>query len=198
MQNRSTIFVLDSNDVSMQIIKSYFEELNFDLEIKLFSDYKKACDEIEINEENPIVLVNIPEKDDCLKDVFEKIKLHSSRIIATSTDYSTNNIVKVMRMGAKDFISKPIIKEELRSAIEKLIADDSCLEKENNSKIITIYSNKGGIGKTTIATNLAYEIAKNTYDKVALIDLNLQLGDISTFLNLQPAFDSAYVIKNLV
>lgn len=198
MQNRSTIFVLDSNDVSMQIIKSYFEELNFDLEIKLFSDYKKACDEIEINEENPIVLVNIPEKDDCLKDVFEKIKLHSSRIIATSTDYSTNNIVKVMRMGAKDFIPKPIIKEELRSAIEKLIADDSCLEKENNSKIITIYSNKGGIGKTTIATNLAYEIAKNTYDKVALIDLNLQLGDISTFLNLQPAFDSAYVIKNLV
>ena len=71
-------------------------------------------------------------------------------------------------------------------------------DEESASKIITIYSNKGGIGKTTIATNLAIELAKYTKDKVALIDLNLQLGDISTFLNLNPTFDVAYVIKNLI
>ena len=63
--------------------------------------------------------------------------------------------------------------------------------------MITIYSNKGGIGKTTIATNLAVELAKTTRDKVALVDLNLQLGDVSTFLNINPSFDVAYVLKNL-
>ena len=52
--------------------------------------------------------------------------------------------------------------------------------------------------KTTIATNFAYELAKVTRDKVALIDLNLQLGDVSTFLNLNPSFDVAYVINNLI
>ena len=66
------------------------------------------------------------------------------------------------------------------------------------AKIITIFSNKGGIGKTTIATNLAIELTKTTHDKVALVDLNLQLGDISTFLNLNPTFDVNYVIKNLL
>ena len=70
--------------------------------------------------------------------------------------------------------------------------------EDSISKIITIYSNKGGIGKTTIAVNLASELAKITGDKVALIDLNLQLGDISTFLNLNPVFDVGYMIQNII
>ena len=46
--------------------------------------------------------------------------------------------------------------------------------------------------------NLAYEIARTTGSKVALVDLNLQLGDISTFLNISPSFDVGYVIKKLI
>ena len=99
-------------------------------------------------------------------------------------------------MGAKEFLPKPILKEHLKRALSILLQQ---IEKEDSvSKIITIYSNKGGIGKTTVATNLAYELARNTQDKVALIDLNLQLGDISTFLNLNSNFDVAYVINNLI
>lgn len=45
---------------------------------------------------------------------------------------------------------------------------------------------------------LAAELAKVTKDKVALVDLNLQLGDISTFLNLNPPFDVNYVIRRLI
>ena len=65
-----------------------------------------------------------------------------------------------------------------------MLASISPENEVSQSKIITVYSNKGGIGKTTIAVNLAAELAKVTKDKVALVDLNLQLGDISTFLNL--------------
>ena len=79
-----------------------------------------------------------------------------------------------------------------------MLASISPENEVSQSKIITVYSNKGGIGKTTIAVNLAAELAKVTKDKVALVDLNLQLGDISTFLNLNPPFDVNYVIRRLI
>ena len=53
------------------------------------------------------------------------------------------------------------------------------------------------MGKTSIAANLAVEIANLTKEKVALVDLNFQMGDITTFLDLNPAFDTSYVVNNL-
>jgi len=109
----------------------------------------------------------------------------------------TNTIIKAMRLGAREFLPKPIIETDLSRALS-ILNQQSISAEDYASKIITIYSNKGGIGKTTIATNLAVELSKSTRNKVALIDLNLQLGDISSFLNLNPQFDVAYVVKNLI
>ena len=92
---------------------------------------------------------------------------------------------------------KPVLKEDLIRVVTSL-ANISPDVNESQAQIITVYSNKGGIGKTTIAVNLAAELAKVTKDKVALVDLNLQLGDISTFLNLNPVFDVNYVIKRIM
>jgi len=71
------------------------------------------------------------------------------------------------------------------------------LSDNNKCKIISTFSNKGGIGKTAIAVNLALELANVTKEKVALIDLNLQLGDVTTFLDLNPSFDISYVVNNI-
>ena len=92
---------------------------------------------------------------------------------------------------------KPVLREDLVRVLS-MLASISPENEVSQSKIITVYSNKGGIGKTTIAVNLAAELAKVTKDKVALVDLNLQLGDISTFLNLNPPFDVNYVIRRLI
>lgn len=197
MGNCSEIFILDQNQNSREILKSYLQEFNFDCEIKLYSDYNYALDEIKKTDIAPIVFIDINETINSMKEIVESIKLHTTKIIITSTNYSTDNIIKAMRLGAKEFLPKPVLKEDLKRAIS-ILNQHEFFEDESSSKIITIYSNKGGIGKTTIATNLAIELAKSTKDKVALIDLNLQLGDISTFLNLNPTFDVAYVIKNLI
>ena len=196
MKKEFSVFILDTNKNSREILKSYLEEFDSNFEIKTYADYKKALEEIKNSEFPPIVFADIDEKDTKIDTLVDSIKLFTSQIVITSISYSTNTIVKAMRLGAKEFLPKPIIKEDLKRIWEMIrIKDTDC--EEVNSKIITIYSNKGGIGKTTIATNLAIELAKATRDKVALIDLNLQLGDISTFLNLNPAFDVSYVINNL-
>ncbi len=196
MQNLSTIFILDKNENSREVLKSFTEGLEFVDEVKLFDDYKKGYEEIK-QASNPIVVMDISDEFSGLDEIADSLKLVTSKIIITSVNYSTNTIIKALRLGAKEFLPKPVLKEDLVRVLTML----SSISPENEtsqSKIITVYSNKGGIGKTTIAVNLASELAKITKNKVALVDLNLQLGDISTFLNINPPFDVNYVIKRLL
>lgn len=188
-----SIIVLDSNDQSREILKSFLEELGYGGDLKLFSDYRAGLEEIK-KLESAIVFADLREE---YSDLLENIRLLTSKLVITSTDYSTDTIVKAMRFGAREFLPKPIIKDDLKR-VAAMLSQAEIEQESTASKIITVYSNKGGIGKTTIAANLAYELAKTSHDKVALVDLNLQLGDISTFLNLNPSFDVAYLIKNLI
>ena len=197
MENNFSIIVLDSNDNSREVLKAYLEEFRFDAEIKLFSDYREGLKEIKESTAKPVVFIDITNCDEKYFEIIEEVKLFTSKIVVTSSDYSTNSIVRAMRLGAKEFLPKPVLKDDLKRIIGVFIQRGE-EQDDTSSKIITVYSNKGGIGKTTIAVNLALELAKVTKDKVALVDLNLQLGDISTFLNLNPPFDVSYVIKNLI
>lgn len=198
MQNNPSVLVLDKNENSREVIKVYLQECSFISDIKLFGDYAEGYEQLKQQAGNCIVIMDISsEQDDDIREIAEKIKLCTSRLIITSSDYSTNTIIKALRVGAKEFLPKPVLKEDLirvLSRVASLVEGDS----NSQSKIITIYSNKGGIGKTSIAVNLAEELARVTKVKTALIDLNLQLGDVSTFLNLNPAFDVNYVIRNML
>lgn len=195
MQN-STVFVLDKNENSREIIKSFIENLDFVSEVKLYDDFTRGYEDIKLAE-NPLVILDISEDFAGLDEIAGKLKLVTSKIIITSVNYSTNTIIKALRLGAKEFLPKPVLREDLVRVLS-MLASISPENEVLQSKIITVYSNKGGIGKTTIAVNLAAELAKVTKDKVALVDLNLQLGDISTFLNLNPPFDVNYVIRRLI
>ncbi|MGN0031684.1 MAG: AAA family ATPase [Candidatus Gastranaerophilaceae bacterium] len=118
-------------------------------------------------------------------------------ILALSDNPSVDLIIKIMRAGAKEFIPVPIIKNEFIEALNKLIYKFNEPKKNNKCKIISVFSNKGGIGKTSLASNLALELAKITKENVALIDLNFQMGDITTFLDLKPSFNISYMLENI-
>lgn len=195
MEDYPKIVILDFNNNSREVLKQFVQELCPDYEVQAFGDYKQGLEFIKTQEVSPLVFLDITNSQKFNKDINE-IKLFTSKIIVTSADYSTDMIVKAMRFGAKDFLPKPIIKEDLKRVLNFAVMHQN--DDNLGSKIIAIYSNKGGIGKTTLAVNLAVELSKTTGDKVALIDLNLQLGDVSTFLNLNPTFDVSYAIRNLV
>lgn len=196
MQNNLSVVVLDKNKNSREIIKAYLEELNFIKEICLFENYSQGFEKIKEQSGNVIVVMDCSEYSAEIRNVAENLRLYTSKIVITSTNYSTNTIVKALRLGAKEFLPKPVLKEDLHRIVSMFSSQENDSDM-SESKIISVYSNKGGIGKTTLATNLAIELAKTTKERVALIDLNLQLGDISTFLNLNPSFDVSYVIKKL-
>jgi pilus assembly protein CpaE len=195
MGNLTPIFVLENNHNSLEIIKEYMSEIFPNYDVQYFLNYEQALDKIK--EVKPVVILGMTEDFEEYEQIIQDIRLYTPKIVITSTDFSTNTIVKAMRFGAKTFLPKPVLKEDLKRVVTNLL-NEKTLNNPRVSNIITIYSNKGGIGKTTIATNLAVELAKTTHDKVALLDFNLQIGDITTFLNIDPSFDIGYVIKNLI
>ena len=138
MLANSEIFILETNENSAKIIESYLKDANLDYDIKVFTDYSLALNSIKENSYNSIIIANCDEYNKH-KNILNELKKYSSKIIATSIDYSTDNIVRAMRLGAKEFLPKPIIKNDLlriiRSILERRDSEDT-----KNSKIISIFS----------------------------------------------------------
>ena len=162
-------------------------------------DSAQKASELLTSQKKSIVILDISEN---TNKAIDDIKLLTSiskelTIITTANKISTDIIVKTLRAGAKDFITKPFIKSEFIETINKAIINAKEENKNEACKIISTFSNKGGIGKTSIAVNLAVELAQATKEKVALIDLNLQLGDVATFLDMTPTFAMDYIADNI-
>lgn len=120
------------------------------------------------------------------------------KIVVVSETTEVDFIVKSIRCGVKNILASPIIKSEFCDVIKELKSELTNSENKNksNCKVISVFSNKGGVGKTSIACNLAYNLALVTKEKVALVDINFVAGDITTFLDIQPAFDMSYLFDN--
>lgn len=193
------VIIIDSDDGSRFALKGNLEK---NQSINIIGDYNNLITGYNavVQEKPGIVFVDITENSTLALEIIEKIsvKHKSCFIFVCSYESSTEIIMKSMRAGAREFFTKPIQFHDLNIAIEKARVVISSEFMDNSSgKIITVYSNKGGIGKTTIASNLAVSLAETTKQKVALVDLNLQLGDVTTFLDISPSFDISYVASHL-
>lgn len=191
--------IIDTDFQSLEVLDLYLAELDY---IQLTGKYENIVEGYNfILETRPsIVIIDISQKTELALDIVNKISTNhrTCKIVVTSTNSSTDTIIKAMRAGAREFVAKPMIKEDFVTSISKLKEHiTGGLSEDRKCRVITTFSNKGGIGKTAIATNLALELANLTKEKVALIDLNLQLGDITTFLDINPSFDISYVVQNL-
>lgn len=199
MTNQIPTVIIDTEAQSIELIKLYLNEMENIQVIGEFTDIVEGYNAI-LEERPAIVIIDISKKTELALDIINKISINhkTCKIAVTSANYSTDTIIKAMRVGAREFLPKPFIKDDFIGAVNKLKEQVGGTNSENKKcRVITTFSNKGGIGKTAIATNLALELANITKEKVALIDLNLQLGDITTFLDINPSFDISYVVQNL-
>lgn len=199
MGNSASVVIIDSEESSRKIIKSYIEKMSDIYVDEEFSDALSAYNYIIENRTN-IIIVDISDEPDVTFELINKVTSlnKQAKVIVTSYNADADLVIKSMRIGAREFLTKPMKEQEAIMAITKL-RDLTLgnLSDNNKCKIISTFSNKGGIGKTAIAVNLALELANVTKEKVALIDLNLQLGDVTTFLDLNPSFDISYVVNNI-
>ena len=189
---KHSVVIFEKEEDTKKILSGYLSELEEIEVVNIFDDYGEGLKYVR---ENPpqIALVSITsEKQNCLK-LIKRLSDFGINVIALSQDYTTSTIIETLRYRAKDFVSKPVIKKDLFVAVIKCCQDD--VKTMKKSQIISVYSNKGGVGKTTVAVNLAVELTRLTRDKVALVDLNLPIGDVNTFLDIKPTVDISEIIN---
>lgn len=117
-------------------------------------------------------------------------------IVAESV--TANLLRSAMRVGVSDVIEAPLTEEKIEQAISQFSSDMLQLRRGGpggghgdpgeRGKVITVMSAKGGSGKTVTATNLAVLLSREPDAKVALIDADLQFGDVCLVLQLEPKF----------
>ncbi len=178
------LIIFEKEETSQEIIKSYLAEIP-DITIeKIFTEYPAGVKYAKENKPKLAIFAMTSDKTASFK-MIKRLADFGINVLVLSEDYTTANIIQTLRYGAKDFVSKPIIKNEFIQSVKKCLAEEVRTMKK--SQIISVYSNKGGVGKTVVATNLAVELARLTREKVLLIDLNLPIGDVTTFLDVKPS-----------
>ena len=126
--------------------------------------------------------------------------------VASSDDVEER--IGFLEAGADDVVARPFDGREVEARVEALLlrfqrsrelapvvsADGLTLAKPRRT--VAVYSPKGGVGTTTIATNIAVAAAQRRMDRVVLLDLDLQFGGVATHLNLEPKQTLADVVRD--
>ena len=149
--------------------------------------------------------INMPDMDGISATEAIRAKQPAVQVVILSVQGDQNYMRRAMLAGARDFLTKPPMGDELISAIRRAGAMAQSEKSKSaqiaiapisgnvgtitgygvpKGKIVTIYSPKGGTGCTTLAVNLALTL-NNEDTRVALVDGNLQFGDVAVFINEQ-------------
>lgn len=118
-------------------------------------------------------------------------------IIVVSQRTDGQMILRTMRAGAREFLNSPVQIDELVGALNRVGSSREGGARSASSSIIAVAGSSGGVGTTSIAINLAVALAQNPDRSVALIDMDLALGDADVFLDMIPDYTLLDVAQNI-
>ncbi len=121
-------------------------------------------------------------------------------VLVVSSSSDGNLILQALRAGAKEFLTQPVRIEDLLGALGRISERRAGRAGENRprgSQVIAIAGATGGVGTTSVAVNLGCALAADEKNSVALIDLDLCLGDADVFLDTIPDYTLVDVAQNV-
>lgn len=127
-----------------------------------------------------------------------------SFVVLLAERMDAETLKQAVRVGAHNVAEFPASPKAFAEYVKSVYRTEtirlqSLTEKENiswMSRVVTVFGSKGGLGKTTIAVNLAVKLAESRR-KVALLDLDLQFGDIPIFMDIEPADTIAELVRDV-
>ena len=120
-------------------------------------------------------------------------------VLAVSSSTDGQFILRAMRAGAKEFLTQPVKFEDLVGVLDRLsqLRFGSGAAKPRACTVIVVVGASGGVGSTSLAVNLGCILAASEDNSVALIDLDLCLGDADVFLDTTPDYTLVDVAQNV-
>jgi len=126
--------------------------------------------------------------------------LPSCSVLVISRSQEGSLILQAMRNGAREFLSFPLKLEDFMAALDRIQQTHRVREGDGqvpSSQVITVAGAAGGVGCTSLVINLACILAQNERNSVAIIDLDLSLGDADVWLDIIPDYTIQDVAENI-
>jgi len=203
---KTRVLIVDDVSETRENVKKL---LQFEADVEVVGVARTGKEAIQASQDlNPDVVlmdINMPDMDGIAATEAIRAKQQAVQVIILSVQSDQNYMRRAMLAGARDFLTKPPMGDELISAIRRA-GEMAQAEKAKvarvqaapvlglsgtgdsyggpRGKIVVVYSPKGGTGCTTLAVNLALSLHSSD-TRVALVDGNLQFGDVAVFVNEQ-------------
>lgn len=116
------------------------------------------------------------------------------RFMVLSTGSSEALILQAMQAGARHFLHKQTLAQELDAVLEHLLAHRPSSTVRSGS-VISVFSCSGGCGATTVAVNLANELRLLSSQPVLIVDLDQHYGSVATYLGLSGRYGVAHILS---
>ncbi|MBN1642888.1 MAG: response regulator [Anaerolineae bacterium] len=216
---QETIRVLIVDDVP-ETRENLKKMLYFESDMEIVGTASSGEEAIELSRRSRphIVLmdINMPGLDGIAASEAITREVPYAQIVMMSVQSEADYLRRSMLAGARDFLTKPFSMDELISTVRRVyelhakpaaampvaqpVAPEKVIRKpEEVGKVIAVYSPKGGAGCTTVAVNLATALCQIERDaRVAIVDANLQFGDVGVFLNLRATRSVVDLSDNIV
>jgi pilus assembly protein CpaE len=183
--------------------------LGFETDIEVVgsaSSGKEALDlAVKLSPDVVLMDINMPDMDGISATEQMSARAPGAAVVMMSVQGEADYLRRSMLAGAREFLVKPFSSDELTTSIrqvhirerEKLSrmavvpvrstnGTGAAADDREPGVIVAFFSPKGGVGRTTIAVNMAVAAATDLGKKVVLVDASFQFGDVGVLLNLNP------------
>ena len=145
--------------------------------------------------------INMPEMDGIAATELLMARVPTASVVMMSVQGEADYLRRSMLAGAREFLVKPFSSDELTASIRQVYARErekigrmalpvaesrSPSSAREPGRVVAVFSPKGGVGRTTIAVNVAVAAASEPGSSVVLVDGSFQFGDVGVLLNLNP------------
>ena len=200
--------IVDADAESRAMLRTILTSTRSTLFVAEYTDIGEAL--VEAPARRPdLIIVQLPQKGGSVdvegsERAIEELSktLPEVSVFATAPPVSADSVIRVVRAGAVEFLTRPLERAHVQAALDKISRRRGTGARGRHGKITAVFSAKGGLGVTTIATNLAVCLATmkpggQPAAQVLLVDLDSRQSDVSTFLNLRPTYSVLDAFENI-
>jgi len=116
-----------------------------------------------------------------------------TRFVVLSRERADGRMLEAMQIGARHFLVKQSIAEELAEVLRRLVPDGGA-RRRTSGPLVTVLSASGGCGATMLAANIAHELHLLSGEQTLLVDLDCYYGGVATYLGLEGQYGVADVL----
>jgi len=199
MQATSDVVLICPNELSRRTLLRALaaESANVVSSLPMYPAYNHLLTVLDLNCD--AFLIELDTDSNVALDLVETIcdRKPSTTVMVYSAKQQPDLLVRAMRAGAREFLYGAVQQSVLDEALLRASARRvEMADRSVRGKVLMFWGAKGGGGVTTLATNFAVALRQETGGPVALLDLNLDIGDVALLLGIAPRFTIADAFVN--